>query len=349
MRRIIIDTDTGSDDAWAIVEALRAVQTVKVEAVTVVCGNFLLDLCVKNALLAEEAAGTYLPPVFRGMERPLLERRLFCAENVHGADGLGGINLPPSSRTAEPKHASQAIIDLVMQNPGEIEIVTCGPLTNLAMAVLLEPALAENVKCAWILGGTADAVGNLTPAAEYNVGTDPEAAHIVLNSGMRAIWVTWDTARGSTEITQEDVEALLGSGSEAARFCALCTRALAKYYYQKYGRNTFGVIDSMVMTAALYPEVMEECFPAECRIELADAEHRGHFYVKRTETGTQSTDAYTGAETGTQSVEADIRAEAKSGDVNACGKSKAEAALVRVCTRINAARYKEIMFSLLLT
>ena len=96
MRRWIIDTDTGSDDAWAIVEALRAVDEVKVEAITAVCGNFPLDLCVGNALLAAEAAETYVPPVYRGMERPLLHRRIFCADRVHGEDGLGGMNLPPS-------------------------------------------------------------------------------------------------------------------------------------------------------------------------------------------------------------------------------------------------------------
>lgn len=309
MRRMIIDTDTGSDDAWAIVEALRAVHLAKVEAITVVCGNFPLDLCVKNALLAAEAAETYLPPVYRGMERPLLEKRLFCADQVHGADGLGGMNLPPSSRSAESGHAVQAITELVMNNPGEIEIVTCGPLTNLAMAVLMEPKLAENVKCAWILGGAADAVGNLTPAAEYNVGTDPEAAHIVLHSGMRAVWVTWDTARGGTEITPEEIAGLLHSDSGAARFCAQCTRELAKYYYNKYGKDTFGVIDSMVMTAALFPEIMETCFEAECAVELADPAQRGHFYVKPAETRLQ-------------------------------GRTS-------VCTRIDAAKYKEKMFSLL--
>lgn len=310
MRRIIIDTDTGSDDAWAIVEALRAVQTVKVEAVTVVCGNFPLDLCVKNALLAAEAAGTYLPPVYRGMERPLLERRIFCADSVHGADGLGGMNLPPSSRQAESGHAVKAIMDLVMQSPGEIEIVTCGPLTNLAMAVLLEPKLAENVKRAWILGGTAAAEGNLTKAAEYNVGTDPESAYIVQNSGMDSVWVTWDTAIGTTEITAEEIRLLEESGSGAARFCARCTRDLAKYYFNKYGRDSYGVIDSMVMTAALFPEIMEECFPAECSLELADPGTRGKMYVKKS-----------AAASGTRT---------------------------QVCTKVNAALYKKKMFGLLM-
>ena len=333
LRRLIIDTDTGSDDAWAIVEALCAGRTAKVEAITVVCGNFPLDLCVKNALLAEEAAGTYLPPVYRGMERPLLERRLFCADNVHGADGLGGMDLPPSSRSAESGHAVQAITDLVMNNPGEIEIVTCGPLTNLAVAILLEPKLAENVKCAWILGGAADALGNLTPAAEYNVGTDPEAAHIVLHSGMRMVWVTWDTARGETEITPEDVERMMNSGSGAARFCALCTRDLAKYYHNKYGKNTYGVIDSMVMTAALFPEVMEECFTAECGIELSDPEQRGRFFVSAGKKDTVS------------GTEAALRPEG----AEMSPWPDAEGGRICVCTRIDAVKYKKKMMSLLLS
>ena len=318
MRRIIIDTDTGADDAWAVIEALCAVQTVKVEAITVVCGNFPLDLCVKNALLAAEAAETYLPPVYRGMERPILERRIFCADYVHGADGLGGMNLPPSLHSAESGHAVQAIIDLVMQNPGEIEIVTCGPLTNLAMAVLMEPELAANIKRAWILGGAAGAAGNLSGtgeemlqkgavSVEYNVGTDPEAAHIVLHSGMKTVWVTWDTARGGTEITPDDVSRLLAGGSGTARFCAYCTRGLAEYYKKKYGRNTDSVIDSMVMTAALYPEIMEKCFAADCAVELAAAEKRGHFYVN----------------------------------------PNPAAGTTQICTAINASQYKEKLFSLL--
>ena len=118
LRRLIVDTDTGSDDCWAIIEALRATDVVRVEAVTVVCGNFPLDLCVKNAMLAIEAAGTYLPPVYRGMERPLLSAKIFQADYVHGADGLGEMNLPASRRPVETAFAPDAIIDLVMAHPG---------------------------------------------------------------------------------------------------------------------------------------------------------------------------------------------------------------------------------------
>ena len=281
LRRFIVDTDTGSDDVWAVIEALRATDVVRVEAITVVCGNLPLDLCVKNAMLAVDAAGTYVPPVYRGMERPLMRQAAFYAPGIHGEDGLGGMNLPAPERPVETKHAMDAIIDIVMANPGEIEIVTCGPLTNLAMALLKEPKLAENIKKVWILGGSAGPAGNMTPTAEYNVYVDPEAASIVLDSGLDAVWVPWDNAVGGTEITPEDVEHLLSCGDPAADFCAKCTRQLREYYRQKYGRDAYGVIDALVMTAALYPEIMQNPFKANCAVELQGKETRGYFRIDR--------------------------------------------------------------------
>ncbi len=281
LRRLIVDTDTGSDDVWAIVEALRATEVARVEAVTVVCGNLPLDICVKNALLAEDAAGTCRPPVYRGMERPLLSREALYAPEVHGADGLGGMNLPHPARTAESGRACDAIIRLVMENPGEMEIATIGPLTNIAMALLLEPGLAQHVKRLWVLGGSVDGRGNLTDAAEYNVGVDPEAAAIVLDSGIPAIWVTLDASRGETEITPAELAALRETGSAAGRFCAECIRSMRAWQEKKYGRGSVGVIDSLLMTAALYPEIMEDVFSARCEIELAPGARRGFFRIDR--------------------------------------------------------------------
>ena len=337
-RRFIIDTDTGADDAWAIVEALRASGIARVEAVTVVFGNFELDLCVKNALLAAEAAGTYVPPVYAGMERAIMSRRMFRAERVHGEDGLGGMRLPPPAHRAEERHAVDAIIDLVMEHPGEIEIVTCGPLTNLAMACLKEPRLAGNVKRAWILGGTAGARGNLTAAAEYNVGSDPEAAAIVLDAGFDAVWVTWDNARGDTEITPEEVERLLSCGSAAARFCGLCSRDLARFYEEKYGKKTFGVIDSMVMTAALFPETMEEVFEADCAIELCGRETRGD--MRAEPCGKAGNGSFSGGTGGAFCEAAGESVSEGAGGVVSGGRT-------RLCTRMNAAEYKKKLFSLL--
>lgn len=279
-RQLIIDTDTGSDDVWAIIEALRATELVRVEAVTVVCGNLPLDLCVKNAMLAVDAAGTYTPPVYRGMEHPLRNPEAFYAPDVHGEDGLGGMNLPPSPRPVEDKHAVDAITDLVMTHPGQIEIVTCGPLTNLAAALQNQPKLSESIKKVWILGGSASGTGNMTDNAEFNIYADPEAADIVLRAGLNAVWVTWDSAVGDTEITPEETQLLWNSGDPAARFCARCTRTLREYYRNNYRRDTFAVIDSLVMTAALYPEIMERPFRANCAVELAQGDMRGYFRME---------------------------------------------------------------------
>ena len=283
LRRFLIDTDTGSDDVWAIIEALRATDIVRVEAVTVVCGNLPLDLCVKNAMLAVDVAGTYAPPVYRGMEYPLVNPEAFYAPDVHGADGLGGMELPPSPRPVETKHAVDAIIDLVMSNPGQLEIVTCGPLTNLAAALQKEPRLAENVKKVWVLGGSASGAGNMTPNAEFNIYADPEAADIVLKAGMDTVWVTWDSAVGDTEITPDEVTQLLNSGDQAAVFCARCTRTLREYYRNTYGGDTFAVIDTLVMTAALFPEVMEGTVRTNCTVELALGDMRGFFRMDPTQ------------------------------------------------------------------
>ena len=280
-RRLILDTDTGSDDVWAIVEALRAVEILRVEAVTVVCGNLPLDLCVKNALHGEDAAGTYYPPVYRGMERPLLRKTALYALDVHGPDGLGGMDLPAPARAPGAKRAWDAIIDLVMENPGAIEIACIGPLTNIAMALLCEPRLAENVKRLWILGGSVSGRGNLTGCAEYNVGVDPEAASIVAGSGIDTVWVPWDTARGDTEITPAELDALAACADPAAVFCARCARDMRAWQRAQYGRDSLGVIDSMLMTAVLYPEVMDGLFPARVEIELAPGERRGFFRYDR--------------------------------------------------------------------
>lgn len=279
LRRFIIDTDTGSDDVWAIIEALRALDVVQVEAVTVVFGNLPLELCVKNAMLAVEAAGTYLPPVYRGMERPLLNPEAFYAPHVHGEDGLGGMDLPPSPRPVETRHAVDAIVDLVMANPGQMELVTCGPLTNLAAALQKEPQFAKNLKKVWILGGSYRGKGNMTPHAEFNIYADPEAAGIVLSAGLDTTWVTWDSAVGETEITPEEISLLHNSSDQAARFCARCTRTLREYYQKTYGRDTFAVIDSLVMTAALYPEIMVGQHRANCSVELAHGDMRGFFRI----------------------------------------------------------------------
>lgn len=280
MRHFIVDTDTGADDVWAVVEALRAVDIVKVEAITVLCGNLPLDLCVKNAMIAAQKAGTYLPPIYRGMGRPLMKEMKIYASNVHGEDGLGNMNLPMPDCPLQTKHAAQAIIELAQTWKGELEIVTCGPLTNLAMAYLLEPRLAQWVKKVWILGGSANGKGNMTEYAEYNVYVDPEAASIILASDLPMVWVPWDSFQAGGEITPEEAVQMEQCGHPTAQFCIRCVKVLREYHKKAYGTDSFGVIDSAVMTAALYPEIIRESFEAVCQVDTAQGEKRGNFIAE---------------------------------------------------------------------
>lgn len=281
LRHFIVDTDTGADDVWAIVESLRAAEITKVEAITVLCGNLPLDLCVKNAMIAAEKAGTYIPPIYRGMGRPLMKEMNIFAANVHGEDGLGNMNLPMPSYPIQEKHAVDAIIDLAEEFVGELEIVTCGPLTNLAMAYLKEPRLAKWVKKVWILGGSANGKGNMTEFAEYNVYVDPEAASIVLGSGMNMTWVPWDAFQAGGEIMPEEAIMMEQSGHPTAEFCIRCVKVLREYHKKAYGTDSFGVIDSAVMTAALYPEIISEEFPAACGVDVSQSERRGNFIAEK--------------------------------------------------------------------
>lgn len=194
MRHILIDTDTASDDAVALLMALRE-PGVKVEAITAVAGNCPLEHCVKNALICVEKAGTYAPPVYAGMAKPLFRTR-YHSHHIHGEDGMGDMALPTPRLAVEPVHAVDAIIDCAARLKGELEIVTLGPLTNLAMAVLKAPALAEKVKRVYVMGGSGLTPGNITPLAEFNFYADAEAAHLVLTAGLPLTLVGWEIGMG---------------------------------------------------------------------------------------------------------------------------------------------------------
>lgn len=279
-RRFIVDTDTGSDDVWAVMAALRAPH-VTVEAVTTVCGNLPLELCARNALLAAQAAGGAQPPVFAGCEKPLKNERPFYAFDCHGPDGLSGMDLPDPHRRPEAEHAVDALVRLVKAAPGQLEIVTCGPLTNIASACLKDGDFARSVKRMYILGGAARGRGNMTEAAEYNVFVDPDAAQTVLDSGMDTVWVCWDCACGGAAFSDGELEALARSESPAARFCERCIRQMKDYYKKEHGEEGLAVIDSVLMTAALHPEIMTELYPAFCRVNTHPGGRYGEFIIDK--------------------------------------------------------------------
>jgi inosine-uridine nucleoside N-ribohydrolase len=190
--RIIIDTDPGVDDALAILLALRSPE-LKVEAITPVAGNVPLEFTLPNALKLVEIAGRTDIPVAAGARHPLV-RALITASHVHGNNGLAGVEFPEPKIKPVAETAPELIRRIVRANPGEISIVAVGPLTNVALALRADPDLAGKLRSIVIMGGSLSG-GNATPAAEFNLYVDPEAARIVFDAGVPLTMVGLDVTR----------------------------------------------------------------------------------------------------------------------------------------------------------
>src|SRR6266481_9068333 len=208
-RRIILDTDPGIDDAMAVLLALRSPE-LKVEAITA-------ELGAENALKLVELAGRTDVIIAKGAARPL-QRALVTAEAIHGENGLGGVALPAPKIGLDRRHAVQVIHDLIDAHPGQVTLVPVGPLTNIAMSLLLYPDLAANIREIILMGGTVGA-GNATPAAEANIHQDAEAAKIVFESGIPILMVDL-TACAQARLTRNDAARLRERTDAIARFVA---------------------------------------------------------------------------------------------------------------------------------
>lgn len=190
-KKIIIDTDPGIDDAMAILFALGA-RELDVVGLTTIFGNVDTRLATRNALHLLEFAGRSEIPVAHGAERPLHVTFHGPATFVHGLDGLGDTNPPEPPNKAINQTAAQFIVEMVMANPGAITLVPVGPLTNLALALMLEPRIVRNVAEVVVMGGAATVNGNVNPAAEANISNDPHAADLVFTAGWPVTMVGLD-------------------------------------------------------------------------------------------------------------------------------------------------------------
>jgi inosine-uridine nucleoside N-ribohydrolase len=206
--RVIIDTDPGVDDAFALLFAMRSPE-LKIEAITAVSGNVPLELTLPNALRMVEIAGRADIPVAAGAKVPLL-RRLVTATYAHGNNGLGGAVFPEPKTKPADEPAAELISRIIRKYPGEVTLIPVGPLTNIATALNTDPNLAPLVRGITLMGGSLTG-GNITPAAEFNIYVDPEAAKIVFQSGIPIAMVGLDVTRKTT-LTDNHVRTL-----EAAR------------------------------------------------------------------------------------------------------------------------------------
>jgi purine nucleosidase len=250
-RVFLIDTDTASDDAVALIMALRATD-VYVAAITTVAGNVPVSQSTRNALYTVELCGASVP-VFMGADRPLL-RSYQNATWFHGRDGLGDHNYPASGQAAEGRHAVDAILETVEANPG-IVIVTLGPLTNVALALEKKPEIAAKAGRCVIMGGAPCCEGNVTPAAEYNIWVDPEAARMVMRSGMPVELVGWQLSRGDAVLDEDDIDRILGFDTPLAKFAIECNSHARAAYKIQTGEDGISLPDPVAMAIALDPTI----------------------------------------------------------------------------------------------
>jgi inosine-uridine nucleoside N-ribohydrolase len=253
MRRIILDTDPGIDDALALLLALSSPE-VQLAAITTVSGNVHVDLTTRNALTLLELVGRTDIPVARGSAQPLLREPLDAAY-VHGRDGLGEIHLPAPRLRPVDTHAVDVIIECILGAPGEISLVPVGPLTNIALAARREPAIISRVREVVIMGGALRVPGNDSPAAEFNILADPHAAHIVLHAGWPIRMVALDVTM-QARLRREQAEELVRGGGPVMR----AIKGMLDFYFDVFapanGATDFHMHDPLGLAAAFMPELL---------------------------------------------------------------------------------------------
>ena len=253
-RKIIIDTDPGQDDAVAILLALASPEDLDVLGVTAVAGNVPLPLTQKNALIVCELAGKPDIKVYAGCDAPMT-RKLVTAEHVHGKTGLDGPMMPDPTMSLQDPHAVDFIIDTLRAEPsGTVTLCLLGPLTNIATAFECAPDIVERVQEIVLMGGAYFQVGNITPAAEFNIYVDPEAAKIVFDSGVPIVVMPLDVTHKALT-NRARVEAFRNLGNEAGRMVAEWTDFFERFDKEKYGSEGAPLHDPCVIAYLLKPEL----------------------------------------------------------------------------------------------
>jgi len=248
---LIIDCDPGQDDAIALMLAMASPEDLNLLGICAVAGNVPLVLTEANARRIRDVSGRPEVSVFVGCPRPMV-KILETAEYVHGKSGIDGAGLPDPSLPAEATHAVNWLIDTLRQADSPITLVTLGPLTNIAMAIVMAPDVVDNIDQLVLMGG-ALALGNITPAAEFNIFSDPHAAHIVFEAGLKLTMIGLDVTH-QARATPERLEAIRAIGNPAA----ICVAGMLDFYGAQY-IETFGdgapLHDPCVIAYLLRPDL----------------------------------------------------------------------------------------------
>jgi len=249
-----------------------------VVGITTVGGNVGVQQATRNALYTAELCGASVP-VYAGADKPLL-RAHQSATWFHGEDGLGDHCYPAPKRTPETFHAVDAIIQKIEANPGLV-IITLGPLTNLALALGKKPSIAARVGRCVIMGGAPCCEGNVTPAAEYNIWVDPEAARVVMRSGLPVEMVGWQTSRGDAVINEDDIAQILRLNTDPARFAIECNSRAREAYKIQTGEDGISLPDPVAMSIALDATVGTQWSEHFVDVEIQSELTRGMTLVDR--------------------------------------------------------------------
>ncbi len=277
MHHIIIDTDPGVDDAHAILMAY-AYPNVKVEAILTVNGNVGVERTTANACTILDLLGKDTP-IFPGCSAPLVLAAGENASHVHGTDGLGGANFPSSNRKVEKEHASNALVHMANALPGEITLVCIGPLTNIAVALKLDPNLPEKINNLVVMGGAIHSRGN-TPniSAEFNTYTDPEAAHAVFESWPEFSLISWETTMAH-RFNGSLVEKWFALNTPQAQFFKKTNQRVIEYLTNILGRKMLFAADALAMSVAIEPSIVKKSEKHAMTVELNGRFTRGQTTV----------------------------------------------------------------------
>lgn len=253
-RKIIIDTDPGQDDAVAILMALASPEDFDLLGIVAVAGNVSLLQNSRNALKVVELSGRTDIPVYAGCERPI-RRHLVTAEHVHGDSGLNGPDLPDPKIKLQQQHGVDFIIEtLLAHDVGTITLCALGPLTNIAMAMVKAPQITPRIKEIVMMGGAYFEVGNITPAAEFNIYVDPEAADVVMRSGVPIVMAPLDLTH-MILTTRERLEKIRAIGNRTGAAVAEMLAFSERFDLNKYGTNGAPLHDPCVIAYLIQPEL----------------------------------------------------------------------------------------------
>jgi len=281
LRKVIIDTDTATDDAIAIIMALKH-NNFDVKAITTVAGNVDLEQATQNALYTVELCNKNIP-VYKGSSGPI-KRKLETSKFFHGKDGLGDTGPYIPKLKEQKENAINKIVSLINTNPNEIEIIAIGPLTNIAKVFDKDPSTINKLKSLYIMGGIGEGKGNITHHAEFNFWVDPDAADVVLNSNIKVHLIAWDTTQIYGYINKENFEELEKINSSLSQFSIDIQQKALQYYKIKYNEYKVDLADPLAMAAFIDSKIVTEYKNCEIKMILNGLE-RGKDIVSFTKKG----------------------------------------------------------------